>query len=58
MGQFCAVLVWVADRRECFPMTNRFTVSRTGETGVLWLRFQDKIRVQTGRLPTVTRTHR
>jgi hypothetical protein len=22
MGQFCAVLVWVADRRECFPMTN------------------------------------
>jgi hypothetical protein len=42
MGQFCAVLVWVSDRRECFPMTNRFTVSRTGETGVLWLRFQSR----------------
>jgi len=24
------------------PMTNRFTMSRTGETGVLWLRFQAK----------------
>jgi hypothetical protein len=26
------------------PMTNRFTVSRTGETGVLWLRFKSQKR--------------
>jgi len=29
------------DRREC-SHKNRFTVSRTGETGVLWLRFQSQ----------------
>jgi hypothetical protein len=33
--QFWAVLVWMNDRRGGFPMKNRFTVSRTGETSVL-----------------------
>src|ERR1035438_8724033 len=32
----------LANRRECFPMKNRFTASRTGQTDVLWCAFRDQ----------------
>jgi hypothetical protein len=38
LGQFWAALVRMEDRRGVFPMKNRFTVSRTGETDVFRLK--------------------
>src|SRR5271165_3106163 len=40
MGQFWAVQVGDGTPSGVPPMTNRFTVSRTGETGVVWCRFR------------------
>jgi hypothetical protein len=40
-GQFRAVLVEDYTPSGALPMTNSFTVSRTGETGVLWFRLEE-----------------
>ena len=40
MGQFWAVLLRMEDRRECSRRKIVFTVSRTGEMGVLSRRFR------------------
>src|SRR5208283_4425472 len=42
MGQFWAVQVGDGTPSGVPPMTNRFTVSRTGETGIVWCRFREQ----------------
>jgi hypothetical protein len=42
MGQFWAVAAADSRPSGALPMKSPFTVSRTGETGVLWGRFQDQ----------------
>ena len=41
MGQFWAVLVWMADRGECSRRKSLYSI-RTSETGVLWCSFQSQ----------------